>query len=278
MTLEKIDALEKLENPENANPGLPARLLLVFLARFRSTVIQDELFRLASAAVLETRDALYGGAVKLPNWLSNALELRAGTKEWDDYYYRQTRNRLLRFSLLQRTRDEWPGVSMHGVVQWRATKYEAEQPWETWHLITVLAACVQLSKETARPHFRRELVAQLPSMEKSYLNDLGIKEKNKGFAWHTVSTVYFYEGRSKEAEELFMQVMETSSRVLGKEHPSTLTRMANLASTYRNQGRWKEAEELEVQVIETSSRELGKEQSDTLTSIANLAFTLKPQS
>src|SRR5438045_8413486 len=32
--------------------------------------------------------------------------------------------------------------------------------------------------------------------------------------------------------------MKTWKRVLGKERPSTLTSMANLASTYRNKGRW----------------------------------------
>ena len=273
MTLEKIDALEKLEN---SNPAVPARLLLAFLSRFKGTVIQDELFRLASATVLETRGALYDGAVELPSWLSNVFTVE--TEEWDDHYYEQTRDRLVQYSLLQRTGGEWPGVSMHGLVQWRATKYEAEQPWETWHLMTVLAACAQLSKETARPHFRRELIAQLPSIEKKYLNELGIEDKNKGFAWNTISTVYFYEGRSKEAEELYVQVMETSSRVLGKEHPDTLISMANLASTYRNQGRWKEAEELGVQVMETRKRVLGKEHPDTLTSMANLAFTLKSRS
>jgi len=31
-----------------------------------------------------------------------------------------------------------------------------------------------------------------------------------------------------------MQVMETSLRVLGAEHPSILISIANLASTYRN--------------------------------------------
>src|SRR5437588_738312 len=45
--------------------------------------------------------------------------------------------------------------------------------------------------------------------------------------------------------------MKARKRVLGQEHPDTLTSMANLASTYRNQRRWKEAEELEVQVVET---------------------------
>jgi hypothetical protein len=66
--------------------------------------------------------------------------------------------------------------------------------------------------------------------------------------------------------------METNLRVLGQERPSTLTSMANLASTYRNQGRWKEAEELEVQAIEKRP-----EHRDMLTSVVNLAWTLKAQ-
>ena len=81
------------------------------------------------------------------------------------------------------------------------------------------------------------------------------------------------QGRWKEAEELFVQVMETSSRVLGLEHSDTLRSMANLAWTYHDQGRWKDAEELFVQVMETSSRVLGLEHPDTLTYMANLAST-----
>jgi DNA repair protein RadC len=56
--------------------------------------------------------------------------------------------------------------------------------------------------------------------------------------------------------------METMKRVLGQEHPSTLTSMNNLASTYQNQGRWKEAEDLEVLVMETRKRVLGQEHPD----------------
>ncbi|KAF2183820.1 hypothetical protein K469DRAFT_710189 [Zopfia rhizophila CBS 207.26] len=81
------------------------------------------------------------------------------------------------------------------------------------------------------------------------------------------------DGRWKEAEMAFMQVMGTRKRVLGSEHPDTLTGMANLASTFWNQGRWKEAEELEVQVMESSARVLGSEHPSTLTSMANLAST-----
>ena len=71
--------------------------------------------------------------------------------------------------------------------------------------------------------------------------------------------------------------METMKRVLGKEHPSTLISMSNLASTHRDQGRWKEAEELNVGVMDTRKRVLGEEHPDTLSSMANLAFTWKGQ-
>jgi hypothetical protein len=69
--------------------------------------------------------------------------------------------------------------------------------------------------------------------------------------------------------------METRKTKLGVDHPSTLTSMANLASTYRNQGRWDAAEELDVQVMETRKTKLGVDHPDTLTSMNNLAFTLK---
>ncbi len=73
-----------------------------------------------------------------------------------------------------------------------------------------------------------------------------------------LASTYRNQGPWREAEELFVRVMEVSLRVLEQEHPSTLTSMANLASTYRNQGRWKEAEELDVQVMETRKKVLGQ--------------------
>ncbi|KAJ6020178.1 hypothetical protein N7522_000253 [Penicillium canescens] len=58
-----------------------------------------------------------------------------------------------------------------------------------------------------------------------------------------------------------------------EDHPSTLTNIANLASTYTNQGRWQEAEQLEVPAIETRNMKLGENHPDTLISTANLAST-----
>ena len=62
----------------------------------------------------------------------------------------------------------------------------------------------------------------------------------------TASTTYKIQEPWNDGQELEMQVMETSLRVSGQAHPSTLSSMANWASTYSNQGRWKNAEDLEV--------------------------------
>jgi tetratricopeptide (TPR) repeat protein len=87
----------------------------------------------------------------------------------------------------------------------------------------------------------------------------------------------YSDGRYEEAEELEKQVMQTTKRVLGDEHPDTLTSINNLASTYSDQGQWKEAEELQVQVMKTRKRLLGDGHPDTLTSMNNLALTYKNQ-
>ncbi|KAI6544140.1 hypothetical protein MCOR05_002643 [Pyricularia oryzae] len=57
-----------------------------------------------------------------------------------------------------------------------------------------------------------------------------------------LASTYRNQGRWKEAEQLEVEVMETSKEKLGLDHPDTLTSMADLASTYRSQGRWDEAE------------------------------------
>jgi tetratricopeptide (TPR) repeat protein len=116
---------------------------------------------------------------------------------------------------------------------------------------------------TYLPHARYALESDLVDEDREDRVDLMWK----------YGTCLYHDGRYNEAEMSFEQVVETSKRVLGEEHPDTLTSMGNLASIYSNQGRWKEAEELGVQVMETVKRVLGKEHPDTPISMANLAST-----
>jgi len=61
--------------------------------------------------------------------------------------------------------------------------------------------------------------------------------------------------------------METSKRVLGEEHPSTLTSMANLAHTWKSQARNDDAISLMEKCLELQKRILGPRHPDTESSV-----------
>ena len=52
-----------------------------------------------------------------------------------------------------------------------------------------------------------------------------------------LASTYRNQGRWEEAEQLFVQVMETRKTKLGVDHFDTLTSMANLAFTWESTGR-----------------------------------------
>jgi hypothetical protein len=87
----------------------------------------------------------------------------------------------------------------------------------------------------------------------------------------TKSTTYRNQGRWDQAEELEVQVMETSKRVLGAEHPSTLTSMNNLAFTWQGTGRETGALRLMQQCVQLRKCILGVDHPHTLSSSTALA-------
>jgi hypothetical protein len=54
-----------------------------------------------------------------------------------------------------------------------------------------------------------------------------------------------------------------SEKVLGKEHPDTLTSMNNLAFLLQSQGKYDEAEPISRQILALMEKVLGKEHPDT---------------
>jgi eukaryotic-like serine/threonine-protein kinase len=90
----------------------------------------------------------------------------------------------------------------------------------------------------------------------------------------SLASVYTLEGKYAEAVALFGQTLEIERRVLGPEHPGTLTTMSNLAATYNIEGKNPEAAEaLLSQSFEIQRRTLGYEHPDTLRSMSNLGMT-----
>ena len=60
-------------------------------------------------------------------------------------------------------------------------------------------------------------------------------------------------------------------RVLGEEHPDTLTSLNNLATLLQDMGELPEARRITEQELAVCRRVLGEEHPDTLTSLNNLA-------
>ena len=85
------------------------------------------------------------------------------------------------------------------------------------------------------------------------------------------------EGRYNEAKTPLLQAMEGREKALGKEHPSTLTSVSNLALVLQYQGKYEAAEEMNRRALEGREKALGKEHPSTLTSVSNLAGVLQYQ-
>src|SRR6202034_2977192 len=93
--------------------------------------------------------------------------------------------------------------------------------------------------------FRRTLLSHIKANEK-YGDEFGTSQTDDDVQMSRFALVFSENGYWNEAEKLYVDVIELRKRLLGAEHPDTLTSMANLAVTYGNQGRWNEPEKLEV--------------------------------
>jgi tetratricopeptide (TPR) repeat protein/CHAT domain-containing protein len=75
------------------------------------------------------------------------------------------------------------------------------------------------------------------------------------------------QGKHAEAFKLAEQTLSLAERVLGPEHPSTLTDVSNLGLLYHMQGRHAEAEPLYKRVFAGREKALGPEHPETLLSV-----------
>jgi tetratricopeptide (TPR) repeat protein len=87
----------------------------------------------------------------------------------------------------------------------------------------------------------------------------------------------FSIGQYKVAEGTHRRSLELRKKVLGKEHPHTLTSMNEIGLALSRQGNYAQAEEMHRQTLELREKVSGKEYPETLTSMSNLAQVLGDQ-
>jgi tetratricopeptide (TPR) repeat protein len=267
-------SLASLREVEDRHSDTYPVQLLSFVTLLDRANVQDELFRLAS---LGLEDACNRLDAEVPPWMQVLLLSRGEDNEWDDFSYRASVKLLLRYGLVRPVGEPWKGITMHSLVQWRAgAGMDQRQHWRLY-LAFMAAACVNVGKVAKTVRFRRHVVVHLPPNERLLKETSGMEEEGLWWMWSMVGQVLWEEGRWKEGEELDVKVMEARRRVLGEEHPDTITAKANLATTYSRQGKEDKAEELKVKVLAARRRVLGEEHPDTITAKANLALTYSMQ-
>jgi tetratricopeptide (TPR) repeat protein len=91
----------------------------------------------------------------------------------------------------------------------------------------------------------------------------------------TLAYLFGEQGDEAGAIALYSEVLAMQSRILGPDHPETLTTKANLAATMSRQGNYEEAKLLEMSVLRTMQRVLGPAHPHTLFAKENLEYTLR---
>jgi serine/threonine protein kinase len=100
-------------------------------------------------------------------------------------------------------------------------------------------------------------------IDNGWSNDPELKAK----MLFTMGRTYASLGLYTRAQPLIEQAVEIQRRVLGPEHPDTLSSLNLLASDLRREGHYAEAEKLNRETLEIRRRVLGPEHPDTLVSM-----------
>ena len=190
--------------------------------------------------------------------------------KWDPLFFRGGIRILRSFSLIKKSASGDTYFEHPLVHLWSRDRLsDAIQRTRRRLTSELLAQSITCGNHATDYAFRRDVIPHIescaagPSWTRIYKEEEYIK----------FALAYDENGFLKEAEELYIRVLEIRKRVRGEEHPDALKTMQDLASTYKKRGRYREAEELEVRVLEIRKRVLGEEHLDTLMSMANLAET-----
>ncbi|KAH8814663.1 hypothetical protein DL96DRAFT_419947 [Flagelloscypha sp. PMI_526] len=211
---------------------------------------------------LETDDRESSVPISLTNFL---FTFTTEESTWDEIRFLQLVEEVRSFSLIEFDSPNQT-VSLHPLVQQWAQHSSRADESTIQATQTILALSTPLSetisdfatRKLLLLHFRDSLRPG-PQLHHSYY-------------WHVAET-FSNGGLYIEASSLLQRDLEAKRRILGSEHPDTLSSMGNLANTYSHLARHADALKLREEVVELRRRIFCSEHPDTLTSMSNLAVT-----
>ncbi|KAH8727391.1 hypothetical protein GQ44DRAFT_758100 [Phaeosphaeriaceae sp. PMI808] len=167
---------------------------------------------------------------------------------------------------------------MHNLVQLATRKWlELNRQVERWQKVShrIMAAAFPSGQHETwavcrvlLPHSRKVL---------SYASDddkgrLDLARIASNTAWYLLLV-----GEYAAAEKICRSAMVAREKVLGPEHPHTLTSVSNFGLVLERQGKYEEAEAMHRRALEGREKVLGPEHPDTLASVSLLGSVLESQ-
>ena len=152
--------------------------------------------------------------------------------------------------------------AVHTLVSRTVRFQEKASPERTAALRTaaVVALCNEIAKAAEDPRLHKQIELQVAHARQVVEMPATVNEANL-VGW----TAQYDDVRGSYASErtLLERELAFRRRVLGPEHPSTLTSMNNLADTLRAEGDFAGARKLQEETLAIQRRVLGPEHSDT---------------
>ena len=265
--------------PEDAQAAQAAILILQICAFYHHTGISKDIFQSAAEAA-GNQDVNSDEFRKLPQAVSLLDHTLLGLYKdghWDEFIFGQGISVLLSFSLIKRE-ESLKTFSVHPLVHyWSRERMSKSEQQKMCEMGSIILSCAILWRfETQDYRLRRIIFPHIKAIM-LYEEQMELIKQYYDDKWTKFALVLRENGNLDNAEQLQLQVVDMRKKLLGLEHPSTLSIIGNLALTYKDQGRWNEAEQLQVQVMDKTKKLHGAEHPDTLISMANLASTYSKQ-
>jgi tetratricopeptide (TPR) repeat protein len=184
---------------------------------------------------------------------------------------------LLRFSLVQRKRDERT-FSIHRLVQ-EVFKGSMDAQTQREYAERMVKAINQAFPDVTDYRNWPRCQQYLPHAQVcvDLIDTLEFTFPEAGRLLNQIGTYLYYRAQYAEAEPLFKRAIAIGEKTLGPEHPDLAIWLNNLALLYSNQGKYAEAEPLFKRAIAIGEKTLGPEHPDLAIWLNNLASLYSDQ-
>jgi tetratricopeptide (TPR) repeat protein len=192
-----FDAIQS-QNPNGAR-------LLVLLSWLNRESIPFEIFRLASTSFSKNQ-GLTELWRSLPDWLAKLLTV-TDDGYWDSFEFRRTIEPSISFSMIQPIHSlRWPGVSMHGLVQWRLRQMHSSEDLILWAYYILNSASFEVVN-SGNVQFRRSLIPHYREFNYS-IDGTALVNSNHSSLQRTSSMLHAISMQVFSGEGLYLQAKE----------------------------------------------------------------------